>query len=108
MASVNHRGSESCGIKRSVWIRCKRSEVSGALVGPRLWPDRVALGQAMAPLLRKSAISASENPQADMISPVLLPGIGGPRRTDEGVRLNRGAGAGCGTPSTSRKDLRAS
>ena len=52
------------------------------------------------PESRNAAISPAENPQSCNASSVFSPGCGGLRRMDDGVRLKRGAGHGCTTPST--------
>ncbi len=49
----------------------------------------------------RSAISSSEKPASLNTSLVWLPGLGGGDGTPAVVRLNRGAGAGCITPSIS-------
>src|SRR4029078_2673695 len=55
---------------------------------------------------RRSEISWVENPQSRSTASLCSPALGGGACTAPGVRLKRGAGAGCVTPSTSTKVLR--
>src|SRR5690606_18499890 len=62
---------------------------------------------ATAPTFRRSAISSCEKPQAASPSSVCCPALAGGRWTALGVRSKRGAGRGCGIPSTVMKLSRA-
>ena len=60
-----------------------------------------ASSYATAPVSRSFAMSAAAIPQSASASSVCWPGQGAERCTSPAVRENRGAGAGCGTPSRS-------
>ena len=55
---------------------------------------------------RSALIFSAEKPQSASTSAVCCPGCAGGSGTAHGVRLKRGAGAGCLTPPTSMKVLR--
>src|ERR1700739_4835616 len=60
-----------------------------------------------APDFSHAATRSDPIPQSPNTSRLCSPGSGGLRSTDAGDLLNRGAGAGCGSPSISAKRLRA-
>src|SRR5690606_2667886 len=67
-------------------------------------PGRAATpGYRTAPDARRRSTSSDAKPQVRRASRVCWPGAGGGPATAPGVRLNRGAGAGWTTPSTSTK-----
>jgi hypothetical protein len=73
----------------------------------RAWRRPGSGAQAMAPAARSSAMRSLATPQSARASSVCCPGqVGGPWMAP-GVRLKRGDGAGCGTPSTSTNVPRA-
>ena len=63
--------------------------------------SRRCASYATAPVSRSFATSAAAIPQSASASSVCWPGHGAERCTSPAVRENRGAGAGCGTPSRS-------
>jgi len=61
------------------------------------------LRQLIAPAARNSAMRSPATPQRANALSVSAPGMGGRRERPAGVRLKRGAGAGCNMPPASVK-----
>lgn len=79
----------------------------GWLTRGKAYTGKGTAGYETTPASRRSFTSAGENPQPVRTSSVCAPRSGADELTSGGVRLNRGAGAGWRTPSTSTKARRA-